>query len=264
MARSRNIKPGFFTNDSLAEIHPLGRILFAGLWTIADREGRLEDRSKKIKAQVLPYDDCNVSDLLNDLHSRGFIVRYAVGSENYIQIVNWDKHQQPHVKETNSLIPAPDEHGASTVQIPDRTDTKTPDSLNLIPDSVNPIKRTSPKPKASTKVAKATTEPNMEELYGVLAELAKAADLPEEVWDHARAKAAYWKIVGNWHPTKNPKPKGTLLAIIESVKAGACIYDIYNGATAYKEENYNREQFMAQVSEWIKNEGWNPYTRRAS
>ena len=263
MARSRNIKPGFFTNDSLAEIHPLGRILFAGLWTIADREGRLEDRSKKIKAQVLPYDDCNISDLLNDLHSRGFIVRYAVGPENYIQIVNWSKHQQPHVKETISLIPAPDEHGASTVQIPDRTDTKTPDSLNLIPDSVNPIKRTSPKPKASTKVAKATTEPTMESLYGVLAEAVQAVD-PGEVWDHARAKNAYWKIVGHWHPTKNPKPKQTLLALIEATKAGTSIHQIYSGAEAYKEDNYNREHFMAQVSEWVKNEGWSPYIRRAS
>jgi hypothetical protein len=59
MARARNIKPGFFANDVLAEIDPLGRLLFAGLWTIADREGRLEDRIKKIKAQILPYDDCD-------------------------------------------------------------------------------------------------------------------------------------------------------------------------------------------------------------
>jgi hypothetical protein len=48
MARSRNIKPGFFTNDELAECHPLGRLLFAGLWTIADKRG-LDDRPKKLK-----------------------------------------------------------------------------------------------------------------------------------------------------------------------------------------------------------------------
>ena len=56
MARARNLKPSFFTNDKLAELHPLGRLLFAGLWTIADREGRLEDRPKRIKTDVsLPY-----------------------------------------------------------------------------------------------------------------------------------------------------------------------------------------------------------------
>lgn len=106
------------------------------------------------------------------------------------------------------------------------------------------------------------TEPNMEELYGVLAEVVQAAD-PGEVWDHARAKKAYWTIVGNWHPTKNPKPKGVLLGIIESVRAGTNIQDIAWGAEAYKEDNYNREHFMAQVSEWVKNEGWLPYVRRA-
>ena len=107
------------------------------------------------------------------------------------------------------------------------------------------------------------TEPNMEELYGVLAEVIQPMDGPDVVWDHARAKNAYWKIVGHWHPTKNPKPKQTLLAMIEATKAGTSIHQIYSGAEAYKEDNYNREHFMAQVSEWVKNEGWLPYVRRA-
>lgn len=55
MARSRNLKPGFFLNDCLAECQPLARILFAGLWCIADREGRLLDRPRKIKVEVLPH-----------------------------------------------------------------------------------------------------------------------------------------------------------------------------------------------------------------
>lgn len=50
MARARNIKPAFFMNDELAEIDPLGRLLFIGLWTIADREGRLEDRPARHKS----------------------------------------------------------------------------------------------------------------------------------------------------------------------------------------------------------------------
>ena len=39
MSRSRNIKPGFFKNEHLAECQPLARLLFIGLWTLADREG---------------------------------------------------------------------------------------------------------------------------------------------------------------------------------------------------------------------------------
>ena len=118
MSRSRNIKPGFFTNEELAEIEPLGRILFAGLWTIADREGRLEDRPKRIKIETLPYDDCNVDFLLKALNDKGFIVRYQVNDEPYIQIINFSKHQNPHKNEKPSEIPAPDLHHTSTVQEP--------------------------------------------------------------------------------------------------------------------------------------------------
>jgi HNH endonuclease len=109
MARSRNIKPGFFTNDELAECEPLARLLFAGLWTEADREGRLEDRPKKIKAAILPYDDCNADELLEQLAARGFILRYQSGGA-FIQITGFGKHQDPHYKEKASEIPAPPGH----------------------------------------------------------------------------------------------------------------------------------------------------------
>ena len=107
MARARNIKPGFFTNDLLGECQPLARLLFQGLWCHADREGRLEDRPKKFKAEILPYDDCDAEILLQELASSGFIVRYQFGGKRYLQVVNFCKHQNPHVKEQESTIPAP-------------------------------------------------------------------------------------------------------------------------------------------------------------
>ena len=44
MARARNIKPGFFKNEILGVADPLYSLLFEGLWVLADRAGRLEDR----------------------------------------------------------------------------------------------------------------------------------------------------------------------------------------------------------------------------
>ena len=107
MARSRNIKPGFFLNEGLGGIEPLARLLFVGLWCIADREGRLEDRPKRIKIEVLPYDDCDADKLLASLHDAGFIERYSADGNDYIQINNFAKHQNPHPKEAASVIPAP-------------------------------------------------------------------------------------------------------------------------------------------------------------
>lgn len=143
MSRSRNIKPGFFKNDQLAECEPLARILFAGLWCEADREGRLEDRPKKIKAACLPYDECDCDDLLNQLSAGGFIVRYVVDGKGIIQVSEFAKHQNPHVKEAASSLPAPVKPGASTVQaeeIPERAglipSLLIPDSPTLIPESI--------------------------------------------------------------------------------------------------------------------------------
>ena len=143
MARARNLKPSFFTNDKLAELEPLARLLFQGLWCITDRAGRLEDRPKRIKAELLPYDDCNADALLTALHQHAFILRYVVGDNRYIQVINFSKHQNPHVKEQESTIPIPDLHSTDTVFDPDNPEQAglIPDSLLLIPDSLHQSKK---------------------------------------------------------------------------------------------------------------------------
>jgi hypothetical protein len=124
MARSRILRPGIFLNEDLWELGPYAHILFTGLWTLADRYGRLEDRPRRIQAQIFPYgfnvtfpqDTDRIPKVLNDsetevllagLASKGFIHRYSSGSAHYIQIVNWTKHQKPHSSEDPSEIPPP-------------------------------------------------------------------------------------------------------------------------------------------------------------
>jgi hypothetical protein len=157
--RSRNIKPGFFKNDQLAALPPLARLLFAGLWTLADRAGRLEDRPARIKVELLPYDDVDVSKLLDQLAAGAdpFVVRYEAKGVPYLQVVKWDKHQNPHVREAASAIPAPapGQHRASTVQA-----RLIPDSGFLIPDSLNPEPEASPRPEPKKPVA--STAPRKE------------------------------------------------------------------------------------------------------
>jgi hypothetical protein len=144
MARARNIKPGFFVNEDLIELPPLTRLLFIGLWTIADREGRLEDRPKRIKVQLMPGDNCDPEQMLNELQSKKFITRYVIGNQSFIQIDNFSQHQNPHVKEPGSTIPEPDKHRASMVQAQEEpkhsTVQATPitDSLLPITDSKTP------------------------------------------------------------------------------------------------------------------------------
>lgn len=153
MSRSRNIKPGFFRNEVLVTLPFEHRLLFIGLWTMADRSGRMEDRPMKIRMEIFPADSVDVESGLENLSRTGFISRYSVEDKQYIQIVAWDKHQNPHVKEAVSTIPAPCENGAKKVQAPEIPERAglIPDFLNLIPDS---IKKTSARKRAIPQVEK--------------------------------------------------------------------------------------------------------------
>ena len=125
MARARNIKPGFYKNEDLAECSPWARLIFPGLWMLADREGRMEDRPKRIKGELLPYDSIDVDPLLEELARWGFILRYQVNGERFIQVLKFSEHQAPHVREAASIIPAPGQNGANTMQAPAKEGAST-------------------------------------------------------------------------------------------------------------------------------------------
>jgi hypothetical protein len=109
MARIRQIKPEFYLDDELAQCSRDARLLFPGLWMLADRAGRLENRPAKIKAQVFPYendlDASKIAQLLGELEQHRFIFIYEVEDRSYIQIRTFEKHQHCHVNEPSSQIP---------------------------------------------------------------------------------------------------------------------------------------------------------------
>jgi hypothetical protein len=113
VARSRNIKPGFFCNEMLAELQAFDRLLFIGLWCLADREGRLEDRPKRIKMELFPCDSYDVNEGLEALKGSGFIRRYSFEDFQVVEILNFSKHQNPHGSEKDSILP--DDSGFLTV-----------------------------------------------------------------------------------------------------------------------------------------------------
>ncbi len=139
MARARNIKPGFFKNEVLGTADPMYTILFEGLWVLADKEGRLEDRPLRIKAEVLPYrEGIDVDAMLSWLDTNGFIRRYTVGGKRYILVIEFKKHQNPHKNETESELPPPVEEQSNTESVGVRSEkigSARADSLNS--DSLN-------------------------------------------------------------------------------------------------------------------------------
>lgn len=121
-------------------------ILFTSLWCLADKLGRVEDRPLRIKAETFPYrDSLDINGYLTVLAQLGFIHRYQSNGISVIQIINFDKHQNPHHTEKDSCLPEyttesttseitvkqPLNNGASTVNV-----GLIPDSLTLIPDTL--------------------------------------------------------------------------------------------------------------------------------
>jgi hypothetical protein len=117
MSRIRTIKPGFFKNEQLADLPMQVRLLFIGLWTLADKEGKLEDRPKRIKVELFPYDTLDVDNLLSRLQSAGFILRYEVGDMKVIKILNFNKHQRISGTEVESVSEFPDPAEGSILEL---------------------------------------------------------------------------------------------------------------------------------------------------
>lgn len=109
MSRIRSLHPGYWTNEDLVQLPFEARLCFQGLWSFADREGRLEDRPAKLKILIFPADNVDMDRLLQMLaDSPGrFIVRYEVDGVRCIQILNWKKYQRPHMREVASELPGP-------------------------------------------------------------------------------------------------------------------------------------------------------------
>lgn len=166
MARARNIKPGFFKNEILGTLDPMISLLFAGLWTLADKSGILEDRPLRIKAEVFPYrEGLDINGYLTVLSQEGFIHRYMAGGFKLIQVIGFKKHQNPHHTEKDSEFIEYSIGCEITVNTPlnngyTPADSLIPDSLNtdsLIPSKLIPectrAKKSAPQGKTEFQVA---------------------------------------------------------------------------------------------------------------
>ena len=115
--RTRDLKPDFFRNDDLTKLPAYARLLYQGLWLRADKKGRQKDIAELIKSDIFPYEKVPVERLLGLLADAGFITRYEVDGRRYLWVRTFRKHQHPHPKEPDSVIPpAPDDTGPDNVE----------------------------------------------------------------------------------------------------------------------------------------------------
>jgi len=97
MSEIRTIKREFFRHEELFEAEkksglPL-RVAFAGLFCCCDDEGKFLWRPVQLKLDVLPYDDLDMSAVLDQLELHQFIEKHDEDGYIYGIIPTFKKHQ---------------------------------------------------------------------------------------------------------------------------------------------------------------------------
>lgn len=189
MARIRTIKPEFPKSETIGRLSRDARLLFIQLWTEADDEGRARASSRMLASLLYPYDD-DARDLmegwLRELEREGCIRRYIAENAQYLEIINWQKHQKID-RPSKSRLPPPTLLLASPREHSRALDADLgPRTLDLGPKEENP-----PNPPSGGKRAKraVSAKRSLPEDFGLTEERKQCGR--DRGWNDARTTSEF-------------------------------------------------------------------------
>jgi len=104
------IDPGIWVSEQVSNLSRDARLLFIGLISNADDEGRLKGSPRYLKATVFPYDNIEpnqVATWLREVTTEKLALEYNVNGDQYIFLPNFLKHQYIS-RPRPSQLPPPD------------------------------------------------------------------------------------------------------------------------------------------------------------
>ena len=96
MARRRMIDPNFWNSEDVSELTFFGRLLFIGLVSNADDEGKGRANPNYVKSLIFPYDDVRVAEVekaLSEISQKTSVILYTVDGKKFYKFTNWKKWQ---------------------------------------------------------------------------------------------------------------------------------------------------------------------------
>lgn len=97
MPRIRTVKPDFWTDEKIGRLKREERLLFIGLWNLADDQGVIKNSSAYIKGQLFSYDDDlrtqTIDSWLASLINARMLVPFRFEAEGYLCIRTFNEHQ---------------------------------------------------------------------------------------------------------------------------------------------------------------------------
>ena len=109
MANRRMIHASIWQDEDIAGLTDRQQLLFIGLFSNADDQGRLQGHPMLIRSLVFPYRDISSEDMLKDLGAipkAAAVLFYEVEGKSYIQLTRWWEYQQLQWAKPSTL-PAP-------------------------------------------------------------------------------------------------------------------------------------------------------------
>jgi hypothetical protein len=85
----------------MADLEPVTRLLYIGLWNFVDDEGYIEYKPRKIKMQIFPGNDYDVETALLHLLQAGRLGEFDSDQGKLLQVLRFQDHQRvPHPSPT--------------------------------------------------------------------------------------------------------------------------------------------------------------------
>lgn len=110
MARKRMIDPGIWTDDGFLRLSIPARMLWIGLISHADDDGRGSADCQTLKAKVFPVDDMpnvTVAGLRDELQTNMRVTFYELEGREFYQLDRWKSHQFVKDKKNSTVPEAP-------------------------------------------------------------------------------------------------------------------------------------------------------------
>jgi hypothetical protein len=107
MARIRSIHPSIWTDEDFVTLEMAARLLFIGVLNECDDQGVFIWKPSQLKMRLLPSDNVDVVNLLEELMKAGFIRRYCVNGAAFGAVRHFREFQRP--KKPNAVHPTTDE-----------------------------------------------------------------------------------------------------------------------------------------------------------
>lgn len=109
--RIRTLKPECWQDERVGALSRDARLLWVGLITMADDEGRLRALPSMILGHAFPWDEIpprKLSEWIEEIEGQQLIIRYEDAGKPYVAFRNWRRHQQINKSRPSELPPPPD------------------------------------------------------------------------------------------------------------------------------------------------------------